>query len=342
MSNFNKEEYLNFIKNQGEKFVAEQKKILGTFGELQGNVDENQYSFMESFFSRKLQTIDAAAGNGISTDVSYSDVNDLDTLIAAFKNRAEDFETEMSQLVSTAADYSTDGSGVIITGRMLRNVFDVLLANADSDIPDDHYFFLHYDSNDNFNLYNIGPSWPLSDDAPDHVRLTCNSIPLSNATDATELYTELKANTTTSYDSLTAKDHIYDLINNEYTTQEDINNLSMCNLYNSTVSKYSTIPKLTVLASEIKEIVEQINVVSSNDDVILKDDDGNFIAERLSELDARYKNILNPSEGILETEGLKFDSENMIYIGLLLGVTAATFIGISSISGNEISFSEND
>ena len=116
----------------------------------------------------------------------------------------------------------------------------------------------------------------------------------------------------------------------------------MCNLYDSTDSNYSTIPELTVLATEIKEIVEQINELSSNDDVILKDDDGNFIAERLSELDARYKNILNASEGILETEGLKFDSENMIYIGLLLGVTAATFIGISSISGNEISFSEND
>ena len=338
MSNFNKEEYLNFIKNQGEKFVAEQKKILGTFGELQGNVDENQYSFMESFFSRRLQTIDAAAGNGISTDVSYSGVNDLDTLIAAFKNRAEDFDYQMNQLDSTV-NYSTDTSGVIITGRMLRNVFS---ANADSAKPDDHYFFLHFDSNDNFNLYNIGPSWPLSDDAPDHVRLTCNSIPLSNATDATELYTELKATTTTSYASLTAKGEIYDLANNEYTTQENVDVLSMCNLYNSTVSKYSSIPKLTVLATEIKEIVEQINVLSSNDDVILKDDDGNFIAERLSELDARYKNILNPSEGILETEGLKFDSENMIYIGLLLGVTAATFIGISSISGNEISFSEND
>ncbi|MAP67206.1 MAG: hypothetical protein CMF80_05845 [Candidatus Marinimicrobia bacterium] len=341
MSNFNKEEYLNFIKNQGEKFVAEQKKILGTFGELQGNVDENQYSFMESFFSRKLQTIDTDAGNGITRDVSYSDVNDLDTLIAAFKNRAEDFDYQMNQLDPTV-DYSTNTSGVIITGRMLRNVFNVASTSDDSAIPDDHYFFLHYDSNGNFNLYNIGPSWPLSDDAPDHVRLTCNSIPLSNATDASELYTELNTTATTSYDSLTVKGHIYDLANNEYTTQEDVDDLSMCNLYNSTDSKYSTIPKLTVLASEIKEIVEQINVVSSNDDVILKDDDGNFIAERLSELDARYKNILNPSEGILETEGLKFDSENMIYIGLLLGVTAATFIGISSISGNEISFSEND
>ena len=234
----------------------------------------------------------------------------------------------MSQLVN----YSTDTSGVIITGRMLRSVFGD--PAADPTKPDDHYFFLHYhkyDTNDNFDLYNIGPSWPLSDDAPDHVRLTCNSIPLSNATDTSELYTELNAPATasTNYNSLTAKGHIYDFGNNEYTTQEDINDLSMCNLYDSTDSNYSTIPELTVLATEIKEIVEQINELSSNDDVILKDDDGNFIAERLSELDARYKNILNASEGILETEGLKFDSENMIYIGLLLGVTAATFIGIS-------------
>ena len=202
---------------------------------------------------------------------------------------------------------------------------------------------------DSIEIYHIGNTWPISDnDGPDNVRLTCNSIPLYAGKEPYELETELFSSSSglaANYFSVSNISKIYK--DGSYL----LNSAEICNPTTNAINSASTDAEKNAikLATEIKEIVEQINEKTGNG-VVLKEKDGTYISKDLDKLNTDYNRFLekynieegSPINGFLEIEGLKFDSENIIYIGLLLGITATAFIGMFSISGNEISFSEND
>lgn len=198
--------------------------------------------------------------------------------------------------------------------------------------------------------------------APDHLQLTCGNLPLISST--ADFWTvtgsgstaQEKGNTTdnnvnTTGDGLAIENQATDdTFGDDLTTLDNADLLAarkrMCNPYNIIEDQDSTynsgaggkagqkFATVTYLAMQIKALVEEMNR-RINAGAKITDDEGNEIALTLTELNARYDEILEENanvDGHLETESLKFDSENMVYIGMLIATVTVLAVGFTSLA----------
>ncbi len=200
------------------------------------------------------------------------------------------------------------------------------------------------------------PSAFDNDNAPDHLQLTCGNLPkfASNSTfftgvdvTNTPAWTNKGEDTSNSGiagDKLAYEDQSTDDAFNITSNLQDAGR-RMCNPYNiieDTGTTYSgsantagqKFATVTYLAMQIKALVEEMNR-RINDGAKITDDEGNEIALTLTELNARYDELLEENanvDGHLETESLKFDSENMVYIGMLIATVTVLAVGFTSLA----------
>ena len=202
-----------------------------------------------------------------------------------------------------------------------------------------------------------GPSDFTDTNAPDHLRLTCGNLP--NFASDSPFFTptgnvssgnvvlggDSTANNVVGGDTLAIDDQsMNDLFDIGTTSNLQAAGRRMCNPYNiiqdndSTYSsgnqagqKFATV---TYLAMQIKALVEEMNE-RIKDGAKITDDEGNEIALTLTELNAKYDELLEENanvDGHLETESLKFDSENMVYIGMLIATVTVLAVGFTSLA----------
>ena len=194
--------------------------------------------------------------------------------------------------------------------------------------------------------------------APDHLKLTCGNLPeistdsdfwTVNETAATSIVNpntgNSSANAFVNGDMLAIDNQsMNDLFDIGTTSNLQAAGRRMCNPYNiiQDAGIYSAaaneagqkFAKVTYLAMQIKALVEEMNR-RINAGAKITDDEGNEIALTLTELNARYDEILEENanvDGHLETESLKFDSENMVYIGMLIATVTVLAVGFTSLA----------
>ena len=93
--------------------------------------------------------------------------------------------------------------------------------------------------------------------------------------------------------------------------------------------------KVTYLATQITALVEEMNRRIIDEGAKITDADGNEIALTLEQLNEKYDTLLAENANVdanLETESLKFDSENLIYIGMLVATVTAMADGFTSLA----------
>ena len=193
--------------------------------------------------------------------------------------------------------------------------------------------------------------------APDHLKLTCGNLPeISTNSDfwtVNEPVTRIvnpntgntNANNVVGGDTLAIDDQsMNDLFDIGTATNLQAAGRRMCNPYNIIQDNAATyaasneagqkFAKVTYLAIQIKALVEEMNE-RIKDGAKITDDEGNEIALTLTELNARYDELLEENanvDGHLETESLKFDSENMVYIGMLIATVTVLAVGFTSLA----------
>jgi hypothetical protein len=199
------------------------------------------------------------------------------------------------------------------------------------------------------------PSEFDNDNAPDHLRLTCGNLPEFNS--SSTFFTEVDKTTVTwtNAGESTPNDGINgDKLAYEDQTTDDAFNITsnlqdarrrMCNPYNiieDTGTTYSgssntagqNFAKVTYIATKITALVEEMNR-RINLGYTITDDDGNEIALTLAKLKEKYDALLAENANVdanLETETLKFDSENLVYIGMLIATITVMAVGFTSLA----------
>ena len=199
--------------------------------------------------------------------------------------------------------------------------------------------------------------------APDHLQLTCGNLP--ELTAGADFFTVTgpgsagwtrdgndTTNDTSTGDGLAIANQTKDdIFGDDLTTTLSNADLGaarkrMCNPYNiiedqdytynsgnggKAGQKFATV---TYHATKIKALVEEINRRIMAGEKIT-DAEGNEIALTLAQLNEKYDSLLKENANVdahLETESLKFDSENMIYIGMLVATITAMAIGFTSLA----------
>lgn len=199
--------------------------------------------------------------------------------------------------------------------------------------------------------------------APDHLQLTCGNLPLISSTadfwnvnngDSSSL-AQNKGNTvdnTSSTGDRLAIDNQSrdDRFGDDLTILDDADLLAarkrMCNPYNiiedqdsiynggnagKAGQKFATV---TYLATQITALVEEMNRRITGGAKIT-DADGNEIALTLAQLNKKYDALLAENANVdanLETETLKLDSENLVYIGMLIATITVMAVGFTSLA----------
>ena len=209
------------------------------------------------------------------------------------------------------------------------------------------------------------PSGFTETDAPEHLRLTCGNLPELKASDSffTAVYTPESAvwtkdgngttdNTASTGDNLAIENQTKDDIFGDNLTRLDNADLlaarkRMCNPYNIIEDQDSTynsgnggkagqkFAKVTYLATQITALVKEMNRRIIDEGAKITDADGNEIALTLAQLNEKYDTLLAENANVdanLETESLKFDSENLIYIGMLVATVTAMAVGFTSLA----------
>ena len=193
--------------------------------------------------------------------------------------------------------------------------------------------------------------------APDHLQLTCGNLPeisssanfwsveqTSYSPTVTPNVGNNNDNTGTNGDMLAIDDQsMNDFF--DIGTDSDLQNAGrrMCNPYNiiqDNAADYGSntagekFAKVTYHATKIKALVEEINRRIMAGEKIT-DAEGNEIALTLAQLNEKYDSLLKENANVdahLETESLKFDTENMIYIGMLVATITAMAVGFTSLA----------
>jgi hypothetical protein len=203
-----------------------------------------------------------------------------------------------------------------------------------------------------------GPTNPSefdNDNAPDHLRLTCGNLPEVASGDNFFSVDETNTPVWTNKGEVTPNDGIDgDKLAYEDQTTDDAFNITshlqdagrrMCNPYNiiedtgtiysdssnTAGQKFATV---TYLATQITALVEEMNR-RINLGYTITDDDGNEIALTLAQLKEKYDTLLAGNTNVdanLETETLKFDSENLVYIGMLIATITVMAVGFTSLA----------
>ncbi len=207
------------------------------------------------------------------------------------------------------------------------------------------------------------PSKFEDENAPEHLRLTCGNLPELTAGvdffsvdegEGDAVWTSdgnTADNTASTGDRLAIDDQTKDdIFGDDLTTLGNADLLAarkrMCNPYNiiedqdvtyngnsggEAGQKFATV---TYHATKIKALVEEINKRIMEGEKIT-DADGNEIALTLAELNEKYDSLLKENANVdahLETESLKFDTENMVYIGMLVATITFMAVGFTSLA----------
>ena len=200
------------------------------------------------------------------------------------------------------------------------------------------------------------PSGFTDANAPDHLRLTCGNLPkfasdssffsVNGSVDANNvaLGGDTNDNTDVAGNRLAiddqATDNAFDI---ETTSNLQAAGRRMCNPYNiiqdngdvygsnEAGQKFAIV---TYLATQITALVEEMNR-RINAGATITDADGNEIALTLAQLNKKYDALLAENANVdahLETESLKFDSENLIYIGMIVATITTMAVGFTSLA----------
>ena len=198
--------------------------------------------------------------------------------------------------------------------------------------------------------------------APDHLQLTCgNLLELKSGSNFFTVNDERGAakwakdgndtdNTESIGDGLAIENQaVDDTFGVDLTTLDDEDLLAarkrMCNPYNIIEDNKRNYARgsqagqkfaiVTYLATQITALVKEMNRRIIDEGAKITDADGNEIALTLAQLNTKYESLLAENANVdahLETESLKFDSENLIYIGMLVATVTAMAVGFTSLA----------
>ncbi len=307
--------------------------------------------------------------NKTSTDISLNIlIDNFKSLAGDFRNALTALSTDAGYVKTNGGSGTYDLSFGYTTGAIIdsklggytdysdavdADIYFVSRVN-DSDSNDDSSFQYSKLIADGSSIASAPSDFIDNSSAPDHLQLTCGNLPMISA-DANFWTVAGTGNVSTAADKGNTLDNTGVTgdrlaIDDQKTSDvfDTASNLQaagrrMCNPYNiiqDNISVYGSnaagekFAKVTYLATKITALVKEINRRIEAGDKIT-DADGNEIALTLEQLDEKYKSILAENANVdanLETESLKFDSENLLYIGMLVATVTAMAVGFTSLA----------
>ena len=298
MSKLTEQNNLDEVLTQGSTFQEKKFKTLGTFTELEG-IDKKKGSVIEFFLPESLQT----TGDGVNDGVIYSDV-------ASTQDLFDYFMTKKNKLKALISDLNK--LDVAEVGKLFLHKDP----DASDMAPDNPYWFKNADDAEYKNIINLktGETTPTdsiafgSGGVQDSINLTCAGIRVQTDDFPTGLDYATPAGGT---------------------IDADVG--GVCSPFLNDDGKFE---ETILLITQMREILEELK---TRDD----DDPADAVMTAKVELDdivteyeqiLEYKNVDNSSSAYLETEKLKHDSSELLYIMLLLGTLTVGSITVFQLA----------